>query len=460
MDKKITKVFKGSVFHTPVFGELEYLENILIEVNDDGMICNVIHSGDENYSTRLEYARNYCEFTELNEGQYFLPGFVDLHIHAPQWPQAGIALDEPLNVWLDECTFPLEAKFSEVSFAKKVYDDLVKNLVKRGTTTALYFATVHNEASLELVKSCIKYGQRGLVGKVVMDKKDMNPDYYRDESTELAIINTEKFILDVKELAKNVPQGVYPVVTPRFVPSCTDEALAGLGQLAKKYDAYVQSHCSECDWEHNHVLERFGIRDTEVLEKFGLLGKKSVMAHCNFLNDSDGEIFAKTGTAIGHCPISNSYFANAVLPTKKLKQQGVEIGLGTDISGGFSPSLYDNIKHAVMVSRMLEDGVDNKLSASNRGVDNSRISLNEALYLATKGGGDALQLPLGVIAKGHICDLQVIDIKSRDNELPNFDVFNKPEHILHKILYLSTIDNIESVWVQGKRVYKKGDNNE
>lgn len=107
----------------------------------------------------------------------FLPGFVDLHVHAPQWPQAGIALDEPLNVWLDECTFPLEAKYADPAFAKAVYQDLVAQLLARGTTTVLYFATIHLEASLQLAKICAALGQRGLVGKVVMDDPQANPAF-------------------------------------------------------------------------------------------------------------------------------------------------------------------------------------------------------------------------------------------------------------------------------------------
>lgn len=451
----IKKAFKGSAFHTKEYGKLEFLEDVLIKVDSNGIISEIVNKDNENYEEELIYAKNNYEFIELSDGEYFLPGFVDLHVHAPQWPQAGMALDEPLNVWLDECTFPLEAKYSDINFAREVYTDLVTQYLARGTTTAMYFATIHNESSLELAKICANLGQRGLVGKVVMDDSVMNPDFYRDKSTSEALDNTEKFILDVKKIAENCIQGVYPVITPRFVPSCTDEALLGLGKLAKKYNTYVQSHCSEGQWEHDFVKERFGIRDTEVLEKFGLLGKKSVMAHCNFLNEEDGEIFAKTGTAVGHCPISNSYFANAVLPVKRLKSQGVDIGLGTDISGGFSPSLYENIRHAVMVSRMLEDGVDAKKCSCERGVSNSRISVIEAFYLATTGGGESLQLPLGKIEKGYICDLQVIDTKAKNNILSDFGAFPKKEHLLQKIIYLATLENIKEVYVQGNLVHKK-----
>lgn len=448
------RYFKGAVFHTPVYGDLEFIEDALLKVNEQGVIEKVMTPQDVSYYE--EYAKAQAgELLELKAGQYFLPGFVDLHIHAPQWPQAGIALDEPLNVWLDECTFPLEAKYEDLDFARAVYQNLVEELTARGTTTALYFATVHLEASLELAKICADYGQRGLVGKVVMDHPQNNPEFYRDPSTEEALAATEKFIQAVRKLGQETLQGVYPVITPRFVPSCTDKALAGLGRLAQKYDVHVQSHCSEGQWEHDHVMARFGKSDTEVLHDFGLLKEKSVMAHCNFIDENDGALFAKNKAAVAHCPISNAYFANGVLPIKRLKEQEVTVGLGTDISGGFSPSLYDNIKQAIMVSRMLEDGVDVTIPQQKRGVSDSRISVIEAFFLATKGGGEALKLPVGVIKEGYACDLQVIDTAIETNKLPDFGVFTEPAQLLQKFLYLATKENIRQVWVQGKLIHEK-----
>ncbi len=288
-----------------------------------------------------------------------------------------------------------------------------------------------------------------------MDDPQANPAFYRDASTEEALADTERFIQEVQAIAKTAPQGVYPVVTPRFVPSCTDEGLAGLGALAQKYDVHVQTHCSEGQWEHDFVQERFGKTDTEVLQDFGLLREKAVMAHGNFISPADGARFVETGAAVAHCPISNAYFANGVIPIKRLKEKGVTIGLGTDISGGFSPSLYDNIKQAVMSSRMLEDGVDVTLPQNTRGVADSRISVIDAFSLATKGGGEALKLPVGVIKEGYAFDVQVIDTRQKENPLPDFGVFTSPEARLQKILYLATMQNIRQVWVQGKKVHEK-----
>lgn len=449
--------FKGSLFHTSTHGKLEFIKDALLTVDEQGIIETVLAPSDERYAAELDQAKATTQLVELLEGQYFLPGFIDLHVHAPQWPQAGVALDEPLATWLEKGTFPLEAKYADVDFAKEVYNDLVAHLLSLGTTTVLYFATIHHEASFALAEICGQKGQRGLVGKVVMDLEGANPDFYRDASAKTAIEATEKFILAVKELGKGVKQGIYPVVTPRFAPSCSAEALAGLGELAQKYDVHVQSHCSESQWAHDHVIERFGKRDTEVLNDFGLLHDKSVMAHCNFLNESDGDIYLETGTAVAHCPISNGYFANSVFPVKKFKEQGLEMGLGTDISGGYSPSLYDNIRQAVISSRMLEDGVDVNVALGNRGVTDSRISVVEAFSLATQGGGEALSLPIGVLKSGYACDLQVIDTKVVNHRIASFGVFEAPEEILQKILYLATKENIRQVWVQGNLVHDKNE---
>lgn len=451
--KDYTVIFQGTAFSSASPKEVKVLKDHLFFINSEGVIEKIVSPDSPEYKTLLEANQNKDKFIQLPEGHYMLPGFVDLHVHAPQWAQAGLALDVPLYDWLNTYTFPLEAKFKDLDFAKTVYEDVVSTLIKNGTTTALYFATVHKEASLLLAKICAEKGQRGLVGKVVMDDPAQNPEYCRDADTKTALADTEEFILAVHELNKTTKQGVYPVVTPRFIPSCTDEALKGLGELAAKYDTHVQSHCSESDWEHGYVKERFQKNDAFALNDFGLLRGKSVMAHCNFLNDEDAKLFAETGTAIGHCPISNAYFANSVTPIARLHGMGVDLGLGSDISGGFSPSLYDNARQAVMSSRMLEDGVNTALPPENRGVPDSRITIKEAFYFATAGGGESLSLPVGKIEEGYAWDVQVIDTAAATTRLP---LFSKDEELLdvfQKIMYLVRPENIREVWVQGEKVH-------
>lgn len=450
-----THIFIGTAFTSESPKKVSILKDYLFFINHAGMLEKMVSPQDEDYGQLIETYKNNENFQPLAEGQFLLPGFIDLHVHAPQWAQSGTAQDLPLYDWLNTYTFPLEAKYSDLDFAKDVYEHLVDTLLANGTTTALYFATVHKEASILLAEICAQKGQRGLVGKVVMDVPEQNPSYYRDQNAETAVADTEEFILAVKELAKTVKQGVYPVVTPRFIPSCTDEALKGLGELARKYDTHIQSHCSESDWAHNYVQERFNKHDAFALNEFGLLNDKSVMAHSNFLDDEDAALFSETGTAIAHCPISNAYFANSVLPLSRFKSMGIDIGLGTDISAGATPSLYDTAKQAVVSSRMLEDGVDAKLPAHERGAANSRITINEAFYFATAGGGESLSLPIGRIQEGYTWDVQIIDTKATAARLPIFDPNEDLYDIFQKIMYNVRPENIYEVWVQGERVHSR-----
>ena len=447
--------FYGSFFHTPVYGSFEYLENALIEVDERGAIARVLREGEPEHARALAAHRTRGTLTELGANRYGLPGFVDIHVHAPQWPQAALALDEPLYLWLEQRTFPLESRFADLDFARTVYRDLVQQLMARGSTTTVYLGSAHLESSIELAAICAELGQRALVGKTVMDDPVANPEYYRDASPAQAVADTETLIRELEGIGRASRQGIWPVVTPRFIPSCTDEVLRGLGQLAERYGAYVQTHCNEGQWEHDVVLERFGKTDPYALRDFGLLREHSLMAHCPYLTEEEGEMFAELGVAVAHCPMANSYFSSAVAPVKRFRQQGINVGLGTDISGGYSPSMYENIRQAVLVSRLLETGVDAQRPADERGLGDARISLVEALWLATAGGGQSLGLPVGTFEPGQAFDLQVVDVKRRDSDLTGFGVFDAPADRLARILYLATPDNIRKVYVQGRLVRDK-----
>ena len=150
MDRTFDKVFRGTAFTSKSPQEVSVWEDCLFCLDAEGVIRRILKPQDADYGTIFAAYSETEKFHELSDGQYFLPGFIDLHIHAPQWAQAATALDIPLQDWLDTYTFPLESKFSDLDFARKVYQDLVTTLLANGTTTALYFATVHKEASFLL----------------------------------------------------------------------------------------------------------------------------------------------------------------------------------------------------------------------------------------------------------------------------------------------------------------------
>lgn len=440
---------QGNGYYCKNFNVVEYINNGLLCINENGIIEKVLREYDEAYeSTKKDYEANY-QLKVLGDDEVLLPGFLDLHMHAPQWAQSGTALDRPLEVWLNEYTFPLEARFKDMDFAEAVYGDMVETALKNGTTSAVYFATVDRGSSVLLAKICGDLGQRGFVGKVAMDDPTGCPDSYKDVDAQSSIEETEAFIKEVLSLQSQYKQKVYPVITPRFIPSCSDQSLKGLGKLAKQYGVHVQTHASESDWAHNYVKEKMGKNDVEALNSFHLLGEKSLIAHAPFLEEADQKIMADRHSTIVHCPLSNAYFANSVLPVNDFQGKGINIALATDISGGYTPSMYQAIRQAVISSKMLEDGVNPALSKEVRGRSGAALTLNNALYMATVAGGKALGLALGKLEAGYIFDAQVVN--TREN-IPRFYEEKHREDLLHKVLLLAQTTNVKEVWVQGNRV--------
>jgi guanine deaminase len=416
-----------------------------VTIDDAGTIASVVPAQSAGYDRVRHEAE--AAGTLVTLPGVVLPGFVDTHLHASQYPQLGKALDEPLEVWLERYAFPLEARYADLAFAARGYDALVTDLLANGTTTALYFATVDVPATKLLVDTCIAHRQRALVGKVAMDDPASCPSSYRDASAAAAIDGTRELIDYVRGLGERAAM-IRPVVTPRFTPSCTDELLAGLGALARETGAHVQTHSSESDWAHAHSHSRFGCSDVEVLARFGLLGRHTVLAHGNLLTPSDMDVLVAHGASVAHCPYSNFYFANAVFPLRAALAKGLRVGLGTDVSGGPSASMFESMRMAIVAGRALESGVDPALAREVRGRAGSRVSIATAFHLATAGGGDALDLPIGRFAPGYHFDAVVIDPQAPDGTIRLWDE-DDDALILQTIVLTASRPNIARVYTSG-----------
>ncbi|XP_047511366.1 guanine deaminase [Pieris napi] len=385
------------------------------------------------------------KFIHLKSNQFLMPGLIDCHTHAPQFPNIGLGLDRPLLEWLDKYTFPLESQYSNIDFASRVYDTVVQRLLINGTTTACYFGSLHKEGCLELVKSAIKYKQRALVGKVSMNIKN-NIGYYNDTQTELK--QTEEFIQSVLEFKSEL---VYPIVTPRFAVSCDHELMCGLSKIAQKYNCRIQSHVSENTKEIEHVLKCFSECTTysHVYDQCGILTKKCIMAHAVHLSKKEMELFASKGVSVAHCPASNTRLRSGLCPVRRLIDNGVTVGLGTDVAGGDSATILDAMRRAMDVSTHLE------LLGNEEA-----INWKEAFYLATLGGAKALNLDekIGNFAVGKEFDALVIDAYSKNGPTDDY-VYPLPaddeEHILNilqRFLYVGDDRNIVQVYVKGEIV--------
>ncbi len=442
----------GRFFHAPKLGHLEALDDALIAIDAAGRITTVTRRDDPDHAARRATAARQGTLITLPARACVLPGLIDLHVHAPQYPQLGRALHLPLETWLQQYTFPLEARYADLAFAERSYRALVHDLVANGTTTALYFATIHPQATCRLVDICLELGQRALVGKVAMDNPDQCPDFYRDPSAKAALDGTRAVIDYVRAHPDNADGRVLPVVTPRFIPSCTDALLGELGAMARACGCHVQTHCSESDWEHGYVLARHGRTDAESLDGFGLLTRHTVLAHAPFIPEADMDRIFARGSGIAHCPLSNVYFSNAVFPLRAALAKGLRVGLGTDIAGGPSASMLDACRFAVAASRMLEEGVDPARPRAERGRPHSRIDFRTAFHLATAGGADALDLPVGRFEPGCHFDAILIDPQAANGTIRLVEDGGDPQDLLQQIFYTASRANISRVWIGGREV--------
>ena len=445
----MTLAVAGTLMQTPAPDRLTVTDAV-VEVDSTGSVT-AVHDRctDEGAAAGHRALASATERVELASGTRLLPGLVDLHIHAPQWPQLGTGLDLPLERWLFDYTFPLEARYADAEFAASVWGDLVPSLLAMGTTTAVYFSSNDLEATTALARACARHGQRALVGRVAMDHPSGTPEWYRDATAAAAVAASAASIEAVAAVGSPL---VEPIITPRFTPACTDALLEGLGELAEATGVRVQTHCAESDWHCSYALDRFGSTDTAALERFGLVRARTVLAHSDHLTADDMVMVAGRRAGVAHCPLSNAYFANAVFGVRRALAADLGVGLGSDIAGGARPGLLGVCQDAVTVSRMLEDGVDPALGADTRGVPESRIDTVTAFWLATAGGAAVLDLPVGLLEPGRRFDAIAVRTERPGGAIRLWESIDDDARVFEKVVRLATADDISHVWVDGASV--------
>lgn len=383
----------------------------------------------------------------VEDGQFLCPGFVDLHTHAPQFPNQGLGVGLSLLEWLEQYTFPLETKYTDEEFAKKVYRAVVKNTLKAGTTTACYYGTIHTESTIHLATIASKLGQRCLVGKVNMDQN--SPVSYKEE-TDNSIEETERFITAVRSLNNDL---VEPIITPRFAIACSMKLLKALGNLASSNGVYVQTHISENENEIAFTKELFPQCSsyTDIYKTAGLLGNKTILAHGIYLSEEEQKIIASTGASIAHCPNSNILLKSGICDVRSLWRNKVKIGLGTDVAGGSAYSILDSMRSAVAVS----------VAKSFSTPQYEPLTFHEAFYMATLGGAEALNKAdvIGNFAVGKSFDALVINMQQSQGDFDSGShTFTDPQLSLlgklQKLIFVGDSRNVAEVYINGCLVSK------
>ena len=419
-------ILKGNIVYSKNKDELRILKDHYL-ISESGLVKGVFE----------KVPPEYAQVSVSDYGEcLIIPGLTDLHVHAPQYTFRAMGMDMELLEWLETNTFPEEAKYQDLEYARRAYRIFTDNLKRSATTRACIFGTIHRDATLLLMDQLEQSGLVTYVGKVNMDRNC--PDYLREESAEESGIQTVEWIKDV--LHKKY-QNTMPILTPRFTPSCSDELMENLKKIQMYYQIPVQSHLSENPGEIAWVKELCPWSEFygDAYDRFGLFGAdcKTVMAHCVYSGKEERQRMKENGVFIAHCPESNMNLSSGVAPVRTFLKEGLHVGIGSDVAGGSTENLFKAMALAIQASKLRWRMQDDSLKP---------LTLEEVFYIATKGGGDFFG-NVGSFEPGFELDAVVLN-DTRIVHSQNLDVRER----LERMIYLADEREVRAKYVRGREI--------
>lgn len=364
-----------------------------------------------------------------------VPGLVDLHLHAPQYTFRGTGMDLELMQWLESQAFPEEARFCDDSYAQNAYGIFARQMKHGATTRAVIFATCHRAATEKLMEQMEQSGLVSYVGLVNMDQNA--PQALISQGCDGSAAQTLQWLEHTAEKFDRTK----PILTPRFIPSCSRPLLETLGKLRERFDLPVQSHLSENPEEIRFVHSLFPEEPTygHCYDRYGLMTARTVMAHCVYSDDAEIALLKDRGAFVAHCPASNANLSSGIAPIRRYLERGLNVGLGTDVAAGHSDSVFRAMTDAIQVSKLYWRLVD----------PNCRpLCFAEAFYLATRGGGRFFG-NVGSFEDGFAFDALVLN----DDDLPHWSVFT-PLQRLERFAYLEQgRHSLQAKFVDGRKLF-------
>jgi guanine deaminase len=362
----------------PEARRVELLDDALVRIDAEGVIESVAP------------AESDCEVPVTWPGAVLVPGFVDVHLHFPQTRVIGSA-SGPLLPWLEASVFPEESRFAAEDYASSVAEEFCDALVAQGTTCAAIYSSSHAGATEVLFSTLARRGLRAHTGLTLMDRH-APPALLHPAQSALAASRA------LLERWHGHDRGrLLLSIIPRFAISCTPELMRSAAELAQAHELLIQSHISENVDEIKATLALFpGARDyLEVYESFGLVGPRTIFAHCIHLSEHEWSRFVAQDVAVAHCPDSNFFLGSGAMQLRAALERGLRVGLGTDVGAGRTFSLR----------RVAASAHDAALLHA------APVAPQELLWLATRGGARALgHERLGCLAPGFEADLIAIDV--------------------------------------------------
>jgi guanine deaminase len=398
---------------------------------------------------------------------WIMPGLVDLHSHLPQ--HEAVAMDgEELLPWLKTHIFPAEIRFEDPEWAARAARSYFRDQLALGTTTTVVYGSVHQEATHRAFQEAERSGIRCVLGKVMMDQH--SPERLQ-EDTAASLAQSEELCVTWNGRDDGRLQYAF---TPRFAPTCSMALLRGAGRLAEKHGAFIQTHLSEnldeLQWVHELFPEASDY--TDVYARAGLLGPRTLLGHCIHLAASERDAIRAAGAAVVHCPRSNAFLKSGIMPLRRWLDEGLAVGLGTDVGAGPSLDLWAEMAMACTASKLR--WADQQTQGRRLGhlglPEPERLRIHQALglepdqpidpaqafTLATLGGARALGQGdrIGSLEAGKEADFIVVDPDQVDpapgrTEAPAVEV-------LGRLLYRSDPRMIRATYIRGRRCHGLG----
>lgn len=362
-----------------------------------------------------------------------IPGFVQTHVHLCQTLFRGMADDLELLDWLRLRIFPFEAAHSAASMRASAMLGIME-LIRSGTTTILDMGSVRHEE--EVIRAIGELGLRAFVGKAMMDINDAYPALR--ESTEESLRSTRA----LADAWHNSYEGrVKYAVAPRFVLSCTNGLLSEAREMLDSFEGMLfHTHASENKGEVEAVRRRCRMENIEFLHHLGILSDRTCLAHCIHLSDREVTLLAETRTSVSHCPSSNLKLGSGIANIPLLQSRGVNVGLGAD--GAPCNNSLDMFREMRLASLLQKPFYGPTSMPAER-----------VFRMATRDGAVSLGLEreIGSLEPGKKADIVLLSL---DNL---WDPAAAGDNAYSPIVYSATPENVDSVMIDGRWVYRGGE---
>jgi guanine deaminase len=369
-----------------------------------------------------------------------LPGLIDLHVHLPQIPNAGLGSGLDLLTWLNRYIFPLERAFDRAT-AEAAMPLAFRALAGVGTTTVVAYAALWPDSTDACFEAAEAHGIRAVIGKVMMDRLTYDEAIATERILETSLAQSAE--LCERWHGRDDGRLGY-AFTPRFAVSCSAELLAESARMATHYGAYWQTHLSEDAGEMTEVQRLFPEAQDylDVYDRAGGVGRRTILAHAIHLSEREVARLAESGAHVAHCPASNLFLSSGLMPASRYLAAGVSVGIGSDVAAGPELSMFSVMRAAAVTQRVLE------LSG---GLDPARgLRPLDWLRLGTLGGAAALGLSedIGSIEAGKQADLIAVD--PRLTTPAGGDEPAEAEDLMSRLMFRPHPAMVRAAWVRGR----------